>query len=100
MPRDRRGQAHEVRIPCLRTLCDKIVSQNAPDCTSVPIHFKNFPGAMPLDAAGSSRPLAARDFSSKRSINRTLPCHRSEAKETLKVIFFPTEYKFLQIKKT
>ena len=67
MPRDRRRQAHEVRIPCLRTLYDKIVSQNAPDCISVHIRFKKFPGGgIPLDTPGSSWPLAARGFSSKR----------------------------------
>ena len=32
--------AHEVSIPCLRTLYDNIVSQNAPDCISADIHFK------------------------------------------------------------
>ena len=36
--------AHEVSIPCLRTLYDMIVSQNAPDCISLQIHFKKFSG--------------------------------------------------------
>ena len=40
----RKGGAHEVGILCLRTLHDKIVSQNAPDCISEHIYFKKFPG--------------------------------------------------------
>ena len=45
----------------------KIGSQNAPDCISVHIHFKKFPGgACPPTPLGSSWPSATRDFSPKR----------------------------------
>ena len=45
----------------------KIGSQNAPDCISVHIHFKQFPGgACPPTPLGSSWPSATRDFSPKR----------------------------------
>ena len=52
--------ADEVSIPCLRTLYDKIVSQNAPDCISAHIHFKQISGGgggvggMPFYPLGSS----------------------------------------------
>ena len=32
------------KFSCLRTLYDKIVSQNAPDCISLHIHFQKCPG--------------------------------------------------------
>ena len=45
----------------------KIVSQNAPNCISAHIHFKNFgEGACPWTTQGSSWPSATRDFSPKR----------------------------------
>ena len=45
----------------------KIVSQNAPNCISAHIHFKNFgEGACPWTTQESSWPSATRDFSHKR----------------------------------
>ena len=45
----------------------QIVSQNAPNCISAHIHFKNFgEGACPWTTLGSSWPSATRDFSPKR----------------------------------
>ena len=39
--------AHEVSIPCLRSLYSKIVSQNAPDCISA--HIRRHGPGMPQD---------------------------------------------------
>ena len=45
----------------------KIVSQNAPNCISAQIHFKNFgEGEYRWTTLGSSWPSATRDFSPKR----------------------------------
>ena len=54
----------------------KIVSQNAPDCISVHIHFKKFPGVL---VAGPPRKLVAFGqsglLSQKKILNRTLMSH-------------------------